>query len=135
MEFTKHDPDWAKTLQFDGFKQYARERFQVEESDEEGEGEAVRAKPPRKVIAPVEIELDDRAIPIWPTRGLGVEWNLETQKHIVRDFIREHYSTFSFQISQLPQLIQGAEPHRTRNTTKTRTSSLEKDVRGSRDVL
>lgn len=69
------------------------------ERDSESDEEPVKVKPPRKTITHVEIEVDEEGVPIWPKKGLGVKWNLETKKAILRNFIREHYRKFLSAIS------------------------------------
>lgn len=79
----------------DEFKAYAEDRLGYGTSG----GAVVKDLPPRKIVTKVEIELDERAVPIWPQQGSGEHWNLATKKNIVREFLKLHYRKLLFQIS------------------------------------
>lgn len=88
--YTETHPDWMETLNPASFREFGQEIFEAELA-----GGVTIARPRKKAITQVDIEIDEHGIPVWPKEDIEKDpWNLETKKDVIRKFMKAHQGEF-----------------------------------------
>lgn len=84
--YTDTHKDWGQTFTPVDYHRWGGEIFEKELS-----GGVTVARPRKKTVQDIEIKISPTGVPELPTEDPEKKWNLETQKLVIRNYIKAHY--------------------------------------------